>query len=148
MKVAPLLNIKGLSGKMGNLVYCYNKDTGTMYARRNVYPKITENNHRLGSVAKQLARLGCSNDYMEDLKRYVYFYGKERRPKLGNLVNSRSLLIKMMYVLAKEYPDIDLLTITKEYIYEHDLPVITIKRAVEANILQKVSNYLSMDHPM
>jgi len=148
MKINPLPFVRALSGKMGDLVYCYNKETGKMYTRKNTYPKISENHHKMGSVMKQICRLGCSPDYTEDLRRYANFYQKERRQYNGCLYNSNNVLLKLMYNLVKAYPEVDLLTITKDYIYANDLPCITIKRAVEAGLLQKVERWESMDHPI
>jgi hypothetical protein len=46
-----------------------------------------------------------------------------------------------MYNMAKADPGIDLKTLTREYIYMHDLPCISVKKAVEAGILPEVYMY-------
>jgi hypothetical protein len=53
-----------------------------------------------------------------------------------------------MYALAKAMPEIDLGTLTREEIYQQDLPCISIKRAVEAGLLEKVDNYQRLDKPI
>jgi len=54
----------------------------------------------------------------------------------------------MMHQLAKSYPEIDLKTITRDYIYENDLPCISVKRAVEAGILPPVRDWELLDSPL
>jgi hypothetical protein len=47
--------------------------------------------------------------------------------------------------MAKLYPEIDLKTITREQIYQENLPCISVKKAVEAGVLPQVNGYERME---
>jgi len=46
-----------------------------------------------------------------------------------------------MYLVEKAYPGVDLRTIMRDYIYAHDLPCISIQKAVEAGLLKRVKGW-------
>ncbi len=51
------------------------------------------------------------------------------------------LYTKLMYLVEKAYPGVDLRTIMRDYIYAHDLPCISIQKAVEAGLLKRVKGW-------
>lgn len=54
MRVAFKYGIGGYVGKFDGMVFCYNRVLGMIYARRRVYPKITESHQKFGSAAANL----------------------------------------------------------------------------------------------
>jgi len=137
-----------LTGKTGELVYCYNRLADKMYARKYTYPTLTDNNHKMGSVAQNLFRIKVSDAYKYDCRTYAYLYataGKNRGVKIWTWSNC---YLHLMYALAAAVPEIDLATLTKEEIYTLDLPCISIKRAVEAGLLEEVKDYVRLDNGM
>jgi len=82
------------------------------------------------------------------MKLYLCRY---RSLRYGANIRIRSwsiLFAKLMRDMAKQNPSIDLLTITREYIYLHDLPCISIKKAVDAGLLPRVYGYEAYTHEM
>jgi hypothetical protein len=148
MKVKMQYGMPPFSGQAGELVYCYNKRTGRMYARRYEYPTLTENHHKMGGVAKNLFKIKPSDDFKFDCRTYAYLYATSRKNNGVLIWTWSNCFMHLMYALAKAMPEIDLSTLTREQIYQQDLPCISIKRAVEAGLLEKVDNYQRLDNPI
>jgi hypothetical protein len=49
--------------------------------------------------------------------------------------------MKLMFSMAKTIPEIDLSTITKQEIYDFELPCLSVNRAVDAGLLPEVKGY-------
>ena len=148
MKVKMQYGMPAISGQVGELVYCYNKLTGKMYARRYEYPTLTENHHKMGGVAKNLFAIKPSEDYKYDCRTYAYQLASLRSNKSVNIWTWSNCYLHLMYAMAKALPELDLSTLTREEIYAQDLPCISIKRAVEAGLLEKVKDYMRLDNPI
>ena len=88
-----------------------------VYVRRYSYPRITEHNHRLGSISKNNFMLQPSTGYIEDMKSYLYRH-RALRYGANKQIRSWSILFtKLMRDMAKADPSIDLLSLTREEIY-------------------------------
>lgn len=133
--------INAYSGKYKAVVYCRSVKFGTSWARINTYPTITEHHVKQGSKTAAIYAVQPSDGYKEDLKDYIYRYNSLSNKKIKPIRTWANLYMKLMFDLALRDPSIDLATITREYIYEHDLPCITLKKAIEAGLLIKVSNW-------
>jgi hypothetical protein len=113
-----------------------------------VYPTLSEYHHYVGNISKNLFALQPSADYIDDMKLYLMRY---RSLRYGANIRIRSwsnLYSKLMRDMAKADPTIDLISITREYIYAHNLPCISVKKAVEAGLLPVVHNWQSYDHEL
>ena len=148
MKVKFQYGLAGYTGKADGLIYCYNRKSGKVYARRKVQPKITAHNHKTGSITANLHSLQPSTGFKNDLLLYSLRYNSLPENAEKNMYSWVNMYLKMMYRLAKMYPEIDLSTITREYIYENNLPCISVKRAVEAGILPPVTDWELLDSPL
>ena len=148
MKVRMHPRPTGLSGKMGDLVYCYYKREGLVIARHYVYPTLTEHNGKIGSVNENLHKLAPSDGFKRDARSYVWHYNSTKEGGLKPLRTWTNLFVRLMYAMAKANPALDLRTLTREQIYEQNLPCITIKRAVEAGLLPKVYEWETLDKEM
>ncbi len=135
-----------VSGKSGELVYCYNRRTGGMYAREYVYPELNENNHKMGSVAKNLFKIQPSDDFKYDCRTYAYLYANSRKNRGVKIWTWSNCYLHLMYAMAKAVPDVDLSTLTREEIYQRDLPCVSVKRAVEAGLLEAVEGYQRLNN--
>ena len=145
MKVYFKYGLTGYTGKSDDLVFCYNRISGIAYTRKRVYPRLTEENARLGNIAHNIFALKPSEAYKDDLRLYLLRYNglkQNRYKRLRSWVNLYNLLMANM---AKLYPEIDLKTITREQICQDNLPCINVKRAVETGILPPVNGYERMD---
>lgn len=148
MKTKPNLGLPQYSGKYGEVIFCYNRILGTSYVRRNTYPRLTEHNSKIGAVTRNLNSLQPSQGYKLDLELYLMRYNALSDNRSIRSVVWTNIYLKLMYAMAKAMPEIDLTTLTREYIYEHNLPCISIKNAVKAGLLPKVVDWEAFDHQL
>ena len=148
MKVGFQYGLAGYTGKLDGLVYYYDKVGGRVYARKWVYPRLTQENVRIGSISDNLFAIQPSEAYKDNLRMYVPRYNTlkvaEHRP-VRSWVN---IFLKMMYNMAKQMPEVDLRTISREQIYQNNMPCISVKQAVEAGLLPEVKGYERMTAEM
>jgi hypothetical protein len=140
MKVGLQNGIRGYSGTSGEIVYCYNRILGTVYARKRVYPTLTAENERICNISGNLFGLQPSQGYKDDMYFYLLQYKSLRRSD-KRIFSWSNLYMKLMYAMAKQDPTINLKTLTREEIYTQDLPCISVKKAVEARLLPAVRGY-------
>lgn len=133
-----------LSGKFSDIVYCYSRKYGYKYARRLVYPTLTSVNEAIGSKSANIWGLEPSEAYRQDLRDYVQIYDGMRNHYRSPFRAWSCLYTKLMYLVESAYPEVDLRTITRDYIYANDLPCISIKKAVEAGLLKPVKGWENM----
>jgi len=147
MKVIYKYGLGGYQGRMDGVVLCYNRYLGRAYARKMVYPKITEKNREFGSVTANLFKVKPSQGYRNDLYFYMTRYRNLNEANM-NLITWSNFYLKIMYNMAKADDSINLMTITREEIYTRDLPCISVKKAVEAGLLPVVYGYEDFAHEM
>ncbi len=142
MKVKLACWIKSVSGKLDDLVFCVDKKTETVWVRDYVVPELTEQNHLMGSIAKNLGlfRRDTSEGYFADLKDYSDRYNLSSLGQSGRM-NCYAAHLKMMFALKKSTPEVDLLSITPQDVIDNDLPVKTIAEAVENKLLPSVTRF-------
>jgi hypothetical protein len=131
------------SGKCDGLVYYYNPRLDRMLVRTLPVWKPTENNHRLARIASNLKKLDLSEDYRLDLITYTELYRREYKDM--NCNSWYNLFNKLMWALQKQL-GIDLELLTRAQIYADNLPCQTVKRSVEAGLLQPVAGYDRLNH--
>jgi len=144
MKVSFENCVSMLSGKQGEIVYCYNRALGTVYARRYVYPLLHEQNHRMGSATANIHALKPSEGYIADLRDYIWSFNRMRVNRLHRLHTWTGLYVKLMFAMARTDASIDLRTLTREDIHTLDLPCLSVQRAVQAGLLPEVPGWEGM----
>ncbi|MDP8231894.1 MAG: hypothetical protein P9L91_04400 [Candidatus Zophobacter franzmannii] len=146
MKVHLAKPFNAFSGKLAGLVYYIDKFTGMGYCRDYVIPERTVNNTNLGNRTRNLSVYykNLSVGYVRDLKNYA-----DRLNMMllghGTRVNGTSMNIKMMYLLKKAVPAIDLMTITPQEIVDMALPIRTIREAVDSGLIPHVARYEELE---
>ena len=146
MKVHLAKPFNAFSGKMEGLVYYVDKFTGKGYCRDYVVPERTNQNTNIGNTTKNLSVYykSLSVGYVRDLKNYA-----DRLNMMlighGTRVNGTSMNIKMMYLLKKALPVLDLSTITPQQVVDLELPIRTIREAVESGLIPMVARYEELD---
>lgn len=148
MKVSFQYGLAGYTGKANGLVFCYNWRSGKVYARTNTRPKIGEQNHKLGSITANLHSLKPSTGYIYDLRIYLIHYNGLPENADKRVYSWVNLYLKMMHNLSKMFPEIDLKTITKDYIYANNLPCLSVYKAVESGLLPEVKDWQILNHLM
>ncbi|MCB5288013.1 MAG: hypothetical protein LHW64_09435 [Candidatus Cloacimonetes bacterium] len=148
MKATFSRGIGAYSGKMDGVVFCYYRREGVVLVRKYTYPKLTENNHRLGSVTTNLHALKPADGYKNDMRTYLGRYNALKQNEGRYIRSWVNLYLKLMREMAKQDSTIDLITLTREDIFTKDLPCISVKKAVEAGLLPKVYDWQHLDREM
>ena len=144
MKVNFQYGLAGYTGKADGLVFCYDRSSGIVYARKRVYPRLTAENARIGNISHNIFALKPAEEYKDDLRLYLMRYNGLRENSPKHLRSWVNLYHRIMANMAKMNPEIDLKTITRQQIYQENLSCISVKNAVEAGILPPVKGYERM----
>jgi hypothetical protein len=147
MKVLFKHLIQGYTGKADDIILYYDRRFNKIIARVNVPVKLTQKHRDFGETAKNLKRLNLSEAYKQDFKTYTDLYSRLRVNYEHPVSNWYNLFIRMMHQMSAEL-GIDLKTITRNQIETDALPCLTVKDAIEANLLPRVRNYEHLDHPL
>jgi len=147
MKVIFKNMIQAYSGKCDGLVYYYNRRLGRMCVREYVKPKTTVQHGNFAAISSNLKALNLSEGYKQDLKDYTELYIRRHDNHKLSVSNWYNIFMMLMWAMSREYA-IDLKTITRTQIYEQELPCISVKTAVEAELIPYVKNYESLDNPL
>ncbi|MDP8231899.1 MAG: hypothetical protein P9L91_04425 [Candidatus Zophobacter franzmannii] len=147
MKVNLDLIGRALIGKIGKLVFYKYKKSDVLLARAWVKPRRTINNDNLSSISTNLS--SCYNtatvDYRNDLINYAT---QLNLATVGEncIYNAYNCFVKMMYAMNRLYPAIDLKTITADDIVFYELPAISVRMAVENDLLPRVRYIDGLGH--
>ena len=133
--------IQAYTGTCDSLVYYYNRRLNRVIVRPWVKPRPSESTRRFARVSSNLKALNLSEAFRYDLRIYVDIFNSRTANADVILQNWYNAFTRMMWNLAKNNPEIDLETITRSYIYDNELPCISVKRAVEAGLLAPVTGY-------
>jgi len=146
MKASVKLALPGFTGKMDDMVIYYNSTLNKLIARRYVMPTHVPSNDDFVAISKLVRNLRISEEYINDCRRYVKLYNQKYRRHNRALSSWNNVFFRLMMKLKKQFPELDLTTLTKDEIYANDYPCISIKRAVEAQLLDPLSDYALLDH--
>ena len=96
--------LTSMTGRNGEIVLRLDRTLNRVYGRRYVYPILSEHNHQIGSISKNLFALQPSAGYKEDMQLYLVRY---RSLRYGANIRIRSWSImfsKLMRDMAKNRP--------------------------------------------
>lgn len=142
MKVKYKYNLLGYSGKIDDLIYYIDKRTGRPLVRRAFTFKNHPGQAPFGNAQKQIYTLNPSEDYKHNLFDYCMSYNTLPEAEEKPLFTWTQVYNKLMWAMQKAIPElVDLKTITREQIYEENLPCKSLKDAIEADLLPAVSGY-------
>lgn len=151
MKTKLKYGIASYSGTIDEITFASYKNGAVCIARKYVKPTLTENNSRMGDIAKNISLIygGCSEEFKSDLRTYASIYGKEETPRNSLSPNSYGLFVKMMFNFSDiNGGGVDLTSITLNDIQSLFVELTTIATAVDAGYLPKVSGYELLDSSM
>lgn len=143
--------LQAYRGTCDGLVYYYNPRLQRIIVRPHVKPRPSVQTRRFAAIAKKLKALAPSEAFKTDMTVYTDIYnrrlGSKSRPEhiLSNWYNA---YMKMMYALQASDPGIDLEFLERIHIENNDLPCRSVKRAVEAGLLEPVPGYELLDKLM
>lgn len=149
MKVQFKHLIAGYTGKADGMVIYYNRALNRVLIRRQ--PKVKRGAHhdRFKAISQNIFGLAPSLQYREDLMRYAHELHKLKAYRYDGVVVWNNLYSRIMFNLAKKYPEtIDLATLTRAEIEADNLPCRSVRQAVEADLIPYVRGYESMTNVM
>jgi hypothetical protein len=140
MKVTTDYGILGLSGsREGTILYYHPRLQATLMRSKPKMPhQLINDTYR--EIARQRKKIQPSEAYKKNFR----FYTSQLTDEVPTLkvASWYNLYVKMLWTMQAKYPDtVNLLTLTREQIYEQDLPCKTLKMAVEAGLLPEVKGY-------
>jgi hypothetical protein len=146
MKVKYKHLLQGYSGNIDGLIYYTNRKTGVTLARKEFTFKNHPGQPGFRNAQKQIYAIAPSRDYQLNLKDYIVYYNDLEENQLKQLTTWSNVYNKLMYALQKAMPEtVDLKTITRQQIYDQNLPCKTLKNAIDFGLLPKVDSYERWD---
>jgi hypothetical protein len=148
MKAKVKLALPGYAGNMDDMVIYYNTRLNCLVARRKVTPKSTPSNACFRAAVRLAKTLGLSEGYIGDCRGYVLLYNRQNKRKGRSLNAWTNVFIRLLLGVAKQYPELDLATLTKQEIISQGYPCSTIRQGVEAGLLEKVNGFRELTAQM
>ena len=148
MKVYFKNMLQGYRGTCDGLIYFYNPRLNRILVRQYVKPRPNHNNRRFAAIARKLKAIAPSEAFKTDLSVYTDIYSRRLRRNGASLSNWYNAYIKLMYALQAAEPSVDLEFIERVHIEANDYPCRSVKRAVEAGLLDSVPGYELLDKLM
>ena len=136
-KVTYKYGVDKLKANLDDLIVYYSPKRHQNLARIWVMPEATEQNAVFGNVHRNLSRLWKSADvaFKKDFRIYAEFLGGQT----NSCIPSYAVFIGMLYAYKKMVPAVDLRTLSKTEITDNDLPVKSIRTAINAGLLVPVA---------
>ena len=141
MKPKVKMNIPKLDGNEEKYVTYYNSKLDKYIVRRKVVPKQTINNKLMKEIFGFAKRIIISEEYKEDCRKYIQRYNREYHSQGKPMSTWPNVFLKIMRATLKDYPHLDLKTLSKEDIVKQILPCRSIASAIEARYLEKVRDW-------
>jgi len=145
MKPKVKMNIPQFDNKDGNYVIYYNSKLDKYIARRKVIPKPTVNNELMKEIFNFAKRIGISEEYKEDCRKYIQRYNSEYHSQGKPMSTWPNVFLKVMRDMLINYPDLDIKKLTREEIIKKNLPCSSIASAIEAGYLNKVRDWQQLN---
>jgi hypothetical protein len=145
MKVTTQFGISGLHGNKDGLIYYMLPNCTTLLARSMPTRFAEAQQHDdYRKIAGNVSRLNPSVAYKNDFKVYTALY--KELPNINKGVSGwYNLYIKMLWAMQKDGLA-DLKVLTKDEIYQNNLPCKSVRNAVEAGYLPVVTNFENLDN--
>jgi len=141
MKARVKMMLPGFTGNMDDVVIYYNAHLGKYIARKKVMPKYTPENESLKQINAFARRIELNETYKDDCRRYIKLYNQKNRRHGRAMSTWPNVFMKGMRAFIKEYPEIDLNTISRDEIITMELTCKSVADAVKAGYLEKVPGY-------
>jgi hypothetical protein len=148
MKVAFKNMINGYTGKADNTIIYYIRKTNSFYVKRRPHSYSGENQNKFRDIMRNLGTIKPDFYYKEDFSFYLELYNQLPDKKYGAVMTWCNLYMKVLFSMAKTIAGIDLSTITKQTMYDRDLPCLSVQKAVDAGLLPVVKGYTRFSNPI
>jgi len=139
--VAFKYGIGGFTGTVdGNSIY-FHKEAQRFVVRRIGRYTEKPQNGSFRSVQKNLWHIHPAEAYKNDLRQYLQAYKKIPKRNKPNFITWSNVWQALMFELQRTVPGVDLRTLTRQEIYDLNLPCINVAAAVDAHLLLPVPGY-------
>jgi len=145
MKVEFKWGVRGFSGYADDAVYMYNRRLKKSYMRLYTYPARNPSADRAKLVMANLKLLQPSKGFKLNYYDYMLAFNELPENEYRQMLCWNNLYLRVMYAMQKRVLGVDLATLTRQDIYDRNLPCITVKAAVEAGYLPGVKDYERFD---
>jgi hypothetical protein len=140
MKAYTKYGLKGYNGNVDGMVFYTLPNCDTMIGRRKPVHFVEAAQHeQYRQINNNLWHIEPSQAYKDDFKVYTALY-KELPEAKKSVSGWYNLYIKLLWDMQKAGL-VDLKTLTREQIYNDNLPCKSVKTAVEAGLLPAVVKY-------
>lgn len=146
MRVAFKNMINGYAGKADGSVIYYIRKTNSFYIRRKPHQPHGDTQNRFQAIMRNLGTINPDYYYKEDFSFYLELYNQLPDKRYGAVMSWCNLYMKVLFSMAKTIPDVNLATITKQEMYDRDLPCLSVKKAVDGGLLPCVKGYARFDN--
>jgi len=149
MKVYFKYGLQGYSGYLDDAVFYYNPKIKLTLMRPYVYPELNHNNERTTSIMANLKLINPSEGYKQNLRDYIMYYNDSKEYGHKPLSAWNTAWLKMLFAMQEAMPDVvNLQTLSREQIYDMNLPCKTVKAAIEAGLLPIEEDYARWNKPI
>ena len=139
--------MRSLLGRLDGLVYYNDQVMGEVLVRDFVVPVRSGSNDRLGRNSLNIREFygNCSEAYLRDLSIYAVMMNLSNI-HTGTKLNRYTMLTKLLYILKRLHPEVDLSTITPEDVITQGYPIDTLFNAIVAGVLPPVTGFQNLNH--
>ncbi len=146
MKVTFKNMVHGFTGTADEMIFYMSKRNGKIYARRKFKFKNHSGQPPFKQAQNQIYLIQPSQDFKYNLLDYILGYNDLPQNRLKQVFSWCHIYNKMMWAMQKAMPgQVDLKTITRQQIYDQNLPCKTLKAAIEFGLLPEVEGYQRWD---
>lgn len=140
MKAYTKYGLKGYTGNVDDMVFYTLPNCDVMIGRRKPEHFVEAAQHeQYRQINSNLRKIKPSQAYKDDFKVYTALY-KELPDAKRSVSGWYNLYVKLLWDMQKAGL-VDLKTLSRQQIYDDNLPCISVKAAVEAGLLPPVVNY-------
>jgi hypothetical protein len=133
--------LPGFTGNMDDVVVYYNSKLNKYIARKKVKPKFTPDHSLTQEMHAFRRRIAASEGYIDDCREYIRLFNQKFRRQGRAMSTWPNVYMKIMRALKAQYPELDFAALSREDVFERELPCRTVAAAIEAGYLEKVSGY-------
>jgi len=145
MKAKAKFGLTGYTGNVDDMIFYTLPNSDVLIGRRRpAHFKPSAHHKDYKSIAQNLKKIAPSEAYKSDFKVYTSLY-KELPDAKKSVSGWYNLYITMLWTMQKAGM-VNLKTLTRQQIYDDNLPCKTVKAAVMAGLLPPVLNYQALDN--
>jgi len=145
MKAKTKYGLTGYTGNVDDMIFYTLPNSDVLIGRRkpeHFTQAAQHSDYRL--IAKNLKKIQPSDAFKNDFRVYTSLY-KDLPEAKKSVSGWYNLYISMLWTMQKAGMA-DLKTLTRQQIYDNNLPCKSVKSAVQAGLLPAVLNYQSLDN--